>query len=172
MLPERRGSLGGSPTLPPPTCIRSSDPPFPAPSSASCGPLQGPPRPASSHGSSWDGSSQGRAPLEDHPGHWPRVVHSLPRRCSGLDSFKKNYVFTFGCAGSSLLHGLLLSQSRGSGAHQPQKLWFPGSRAKARGLSCSVVCGIFPDQGSNPCLLHCQAASSPLGHQGSPLFMV
>ena len=31
---------------------------------------------------------------------------------------------------------------------------------------CSVTCGIFPDQGSNPCLLHWQADSSPLSHQG------
>ena len=29
----------------------------------------------------------------------------------------------------------------------------------ARGLSCSVACGIFPDQGSNPCPLHWQADS-------------
>ena len=85
-------------------------------------------------------------------------------RCSGLGSFKENYVFPFGCAGSSLLQGSLLWQSRGSGAHQPQLSWFPGSRAQARGLSCSAVCGIFPDQGWNPCLLHCQAASSALGH--------
>ena len=35
------------------------------------------------------------------------------------------------------------------------------------GLSCSVACGIFPDQGSNPCPLHWQADSQPLRHQGS-----
>ena len=34
--------------------------------------------------------------------------------------------------------------------------------------SCSEACGIFPDQGLNPCLLHCQADSLPLDHQGSP----
>ena len=34
--------------------------------------------------------------------------------------------------------------------------------------SCSAACGIFPDQGSNPCPLHWQAASQPLRHQGSP----
>ena len=38
----------------------------------------------------------------------------------------------------------------------------------AHGLSCSAACGIFPDQGSNPCPLHWQADSQPLGHQGSP----
>ena len=37
----------------------------------------------------------------------------------------------------------------------------------AHGLSCSMVCGIFLDQGSN-CLLHWQVDSFPLSHQGSP----
>ena len=31
-----------------------------------------------------------------------------------------------------------------------------------------LACGIFPDQGLNPCLLHWQADSLPLSHQGSP----
>ena len=30
--------------------------------------------------------------------------------------------------------------------------------------------GIFLTQGSNPCLLHWQADSLPLSHQGSPVF--
>ena len=34
-----------------------------------------------------------------------------------------------------------------------------GSVVVAHGLSCSAACGIFPDQGSNPCLLHWQAGS-------------
>ena len=38
----------------------------------------------------------------------------------------------------------------------------------AHGPSCPAACGIFPDQGSNPCPLHCQADSQPLRHQGSP----
>ena len=37
-------------------------------------------------------------------------------------------------------------------------------------LSCSVACQIFPDQGSNLCLLHRQADSLPLSHQGSLAF--
>ena len=37
-----------------------------------------------------------------------------------------------------------------------------------RELSCSAACWIFPDQGSNLCLLHWQANSHPLYHQGSP----
>ena len=60
------------------------------------------------------------------------------------------------------VRGPLLLQSTGSrragsvvGAHRP---------------SCSAACGIFPDQGSNPCPLHWQADSQPLRHQGSPCF--
>ena len=33
---------------------------------------------------------------------------------------------------------------------------------------CLTLQGIFPTQGSNPCLLHWQAGSLPLSHQGSP----
>ena len=47
-----------------------------------------------------------------------------------------------------------------------------GARASvvvAHGPSCSVACGIFPHQGSNPCLLHWQADPELLRHQGSPL---
>ena len=37
------------------------------------------------------------------------------------------------------------------------------------GLNCSAACGIFLDQGLNPCLLYQQADSLPLRNQGSPL---
>ena len=62
-------------------------------------------------------------------------------------------------------------------------LWSTGSRARGLdscsswaldyklnscGARCSAACGIFLDQGSNPCLLHWQADSLPLSHQGSP----
>ena len=43
------------------------------------------------------------------------------------------------------------------------------SSCGSRGPSCSAACGIFPDQGLNPCPLHWQADSQPLRHQGSPL---
>ena len=43
-----------------------------------------------------------------------------------------------------------------------------GSTLVVHGLSCSEARGIFPDQGSNPCLLHWQLDSLPLSHQGSP----
>ena len=34
---------------------------------------------------------------------------------------------------------------------------------------CSMACGIFPDQGLNPCLLHWQVDSLPLSLQESPI---
>ena len=63
------------------------------------------------------------------------------------------------CAGLSLSWPLLL---RSTGSRRT------GSVVVAHGPSCSVACGIFPDQGSNPCPLHQQADSQPLRHQGSP----
>ena len=43
-----------------------------------------------------------------------------------------------------------------------------GSQGLEPRLSSSAACGIFLDQGSNPCLLHWQVDSLPLSHQGSP----
>ena len=49
------------------------------------------------------------------------------------------------CAGLSLSQPLPL---RGTASRRA------GSVVVAHGPSCSVACGIFPDQGSNPCPLH------------------
>ena len=46
------------------------------------------------------------------------------------------------------------------------KLYSTDSVVVAHGLSCSMACGIFLDQGWNLCLLHWQADSLPLSHQG------
>ena len=51
-------------------------------------------------------------------------------------------------------------------------LWRTSSTAGAPGLSCSETCGVFPDQGSDPCLLHWQAETLPLSHQGSPAIIL
>ena len=64
------------------------------------------------------------------------------------------------CAGLSLSRPLLLRSTASRHA---------GSAVVAHGPSCSVACGIFPDQGMNPCPLHWQADSQPLCHEGSPL---
>ena len=63
------------------------------------------------------------------------------------------------CAGLSLSRPLLLRSTSSRCA---------GSVVVTHGPSCSAACGIFPDQGSNPCPLHWQADSQPLRHQGSP----
>ena len=63
------------------------------------------------------------------------------------------------CVGLSLSRPLLLRSTSSRRA---------GSVVVVHGPSCSAACGIFPDQGSNPCPLHWQADSQPLRHQGSP----
>ena len=67
------------------------------------------------------------------------------------------------CAGLSLSRPLLL---RSTGSRRA------GSVIVVHGPSRSAACGILPDQGSNPCLLHWQADSQPLRHQGSPIFLI
>ena len=54
-----------------------------------------------------------------------------------------------------------------------QQSWLLGSRSWAsvvglHRLSCSMARGIFPDQGSNLCLLHWQTDYLSLNHPGSP----
>ena len=82
------------------------------------------------------------------------------------------------CSGFSLRRFLLL-WSMGSGAlgllmlgHMGSVVAAPGLQSTSSvvvvlGLSCSER-GLFPDQGSNPCLLCWQADSLLLSHQGSP----
>ena len=91
--------------------------------------------------------------------------------------------FLYGCVGSSFLcEGFLYLRQVGATLHRdaraslsrPLLLRSTGSRCAgsvvvAYGPSCSAACGIFPDQGSNPCPLHWQADSQPLRHQGSLL---
>ena len=57
------------------------------------------------------------------------------------------------CAGLSLLRPLVAEHRLSNCGSRPSR---------------SAACGIFPDQGSNPCPLHWQADSQPLCHQGSP----
>ena len=71
----------------------------------------------------------------------------------------------------------LVAASRGLSLSRPLLLRSIGSRRAgsvivAHGPSCSAACGIFPDQGSNPCPLHWQADSRPLRHQGSPIYFI
>ena len=61
---------------------------------------------------------------------WPLLLWSTGSRVHGLSS----------CLSWALMHGL-------------------SSCGHARRFSCFVACGIFPDKGLNPCLLHWQADS-------------
>ena len=65
------------------------------------------------------------------------------------------------------VHGFLTEVASHVAEHGP---WSTGSKAVAHRLSSSVACGIFPDQGLNPCLLQCQPDPLPLSHQGSSDF--
>ena len=77
---------------------------------------------------------------------------------------KRGLLFVAMCGCS--LRRLLLLWGAGSRHQGLQQLQHVGSAAVHR-LSCSEACGIFPDQGLNPCLLHWQVIS-PVSHQGSP----
>ena len=97
--------------------------------------------------------------------------------------FLNFYLFIFGCVGSSFLcesflqlwhAGATLHRGARTSHHRGLSLRSTGSRRAgsatvAHGPSRSAACGIFPDQGSNPCPVHWQADSQPLRHQGSPL---
>ena len=85
------------------------------------------------------------------------------------------YFFSFDCAGSLLLRGLLIAvasivecrlQAHGLGGSRHQSR---GSIVVTHGLGCSKACGIFLDQGSNSWVLHQQVDSLPLSHWGGPL---
>ena len=77
------------------------------------------------------------------------------------------YLFIFGCTGSSLLRVGFSLVAVSGGYSSLRCIGFSCSGARApgawasvvvvHGLSCSAACGIFPDQGSNPCSLHWQA---------------
>ena len=84
------------------------------------------------------------------------------------------------CSGFSLQWPLFLSKGSRLVGTRCQQLWHTGSVVGAcrlqdmgllvvvPGLSCSTACGIFLDQGLNPCPLHWQVDFYPLHHQGSP----
>ena len=82
------------------------------------------------------------------------------------------------CSGFSLLavsggdslaaiHSLLVAVTSFLEEHRLQST---GSIVVVGRLSFSKACGIFLDQGSNPCLLHWQADTLPLSHQETPQF--
>ena len=63
------------------------------------------------------------------------------------------------------VHGLLIVMASLIVEHG-SSAW--ASVGVAHGLSCFAACGIFLEQGLNPCLLHWPVDSLLLSHQGSP----
>ena len=87
----------------------------------------------------------------------------------------KGLFFSYGmrashCSGSSCCRAQGLVHAGCSNCHSQAQS--TGSIIVARGLCCSMACAIFPDQGSNLCLLHWLMDSLPLSHQESPDLMV
>ena len=102
-------------------------------------------------------------------------------KCHFLVPFQHNFLYLFmqfiwGWVGSWLLweflsrHGAQDSfcgsflaeqrlQSSQTSVVVAPRLWSTGSIVVAHELSCSAACGVFPDHGSNLCLLQCQKDS-------------
>ena len=104
-----------------------------------------------------------------------------------LRILKNNFIFV--CAGSLSLWGLLSSCGARASHHggfsccRAWALGHTGFSSATPGLQntgsvvvayrlSSAACGIFPDQGSNPCLLHWQVYSLPLSQQGNPCIFI
>ena len=63
------------------------------------------------------------------------------------------------------------ARAPGCGGFSSCGFWALEHRRRSCGKQAQLLCGmwIFPDQGSNPCVLHWQADAIPLDHQGNPL---
>ena len=116
-----------------------------------------------------------------------KCFHRLYDLSLGKSLFKKKIIS--GCAGSSLLcMGIVQLQRVGATVHsggwsshcsgfscgtcalgaRTSVVTALGLNSGGHRFSCSVACGVFLDQGSNPCYLHRQVDSYPLYHQGIP----
>ena len=89
--------------------------------------------------------------------------------------FRNLFFFFFGCPGSAVRRLSLVAVSKsysflhcmGFSLWWLMLLWSKVSVVVAHRLSCPSACGIFLDEGWNPCPLHWQVDSYPLLHQGS-----
>ena len=112
--------------------------------------------------------------LRERPGIWI-FLFFLRERYLFIYLFRLCWVFVSvrGLSVVAASGGHSSSRCAGLSLSRPLLLWSTSSRCTGsvvvtHGPNCSVACGIFPDQGSNPCPLHWQADSQPLCHQGSP----
>lgn len=104
---------------------------------------------------------------------WSSLLHGLP-----LNS-RAGPTLQFWCPGFSLWLSCCGAQAPGHTGFSScntwtQQLWHAGLQGRvpnsfSTGASCSMTCGILPRvRGLNLCLLHWQAESLSLSHQGSP----
>ena len=94
-----------------------------------------------------------------------RVGATLQLWCTGFILW---YHLLQRSTGSSVWASVVAGQGSRSVAHRFQST---GSTAAVHGLSCSVACGIFPDRGSNLCLLQWLVDSSRLSEPSRKLRM-
>ena len=98
------------------------------------------------------------------------------RCCTGF-----SLVLASGIYSLIAMHGLLIEAASLAAEHRLQSVWASvvpapglqstGSIVVAHRLSFPMACGIFPNHGLKPCLLHWQADSLPLSHQRSTSFL-
>ena len=103
---------------------------------------------------------------------WVRsVTQSCPTLCDPMDcSLPGSSVH--GILQERILEWVALASSRGSSQPRDQTIISYISCIGRQRLSCSTACGIFLDQGSNPCLLHWHEDSLPLSHKEAPVWFL
>ena len=84
-------------------------------------------------------------------------------------SIQASHCSGFSCCGAQVLGSTGFNCCHMGSVVAVPGLESTGSIVVVHWLSCSAACGFFPDQGSNPCLLHWQADSLLLSHRGNPL---
>ena len=82
-----------------------------------------------------------------------------------VDVFRFSLVAASGCCFLVVVHGLLIAVFP---CWDAQALYMWASPVVVHGISCSMACGLFLDQGLNLHPLHWQLDSYPLHHLGSP----
>ncbi|XP_059964808.1 A-kinase anchor protein 9 isoform X7 [Mesoplodon densirostris] len=112
--------------------------------------------------------------LKETEENYGAEIHSLQERLQAVNEFTvqpsfsiDSMVITESDVQKTVYPGSCLKWNI-DGATESTGSGHAGSTAMAQGPSHSAACGIFPDQGTNPCPLHRQADSQPLRHQGSP----
>ena len=85
-------------------------------------------------------------------GTWQAIVHGIAKSWTGLSNFHDHNVTTYMCTSA---HSVVSKSWKAYGLW-PARLLCPwDSPGKNTGVGCcALLQGIFPAQGSNPCLLH------------------